>query len=147
MKDRAQWSRRDALVSGMLGAIAASGAGRLAAGAAVGTTPDGSLLYTLFPELRHVHALSRACLRFFPAPVSPDRLYASIFPADRTAIENAPTVAELRRSIRRRVRRDFDVDDTVQVDGWLLSMTELRLCALAGLIAPATIGPLETADA
>jgi hypothetical protein len=147
MRDRARWSRRDALVGGMLGAIAASGAGRLATGAARSTTPNGSLLYTLFPDLRHANALSRACLRFFPTTVSPDRLYASIVPADRAAIKNATAIAELRRSIRRRVRRDFDVDDIVQVDGWMLSITELRLYALAGLIAPATIAPLETADA
>jgi hypothetical protein len=140
MSDRARWSRRDVLGCGILGAIAASSAGRVAASA----IPDGSLLYALFPDLHHARALSRACLRFFPTTVSADRLYAWIVPRDRSEIENAATIAELRRSIGQRVRRDFAVDDTVQVDGWVLSITELRLYALAALIAPATITPAES---
>ena len=140
MSDPARWSRRDALACGILGAIAASGAGRVAAS----TIPDGSLLYALFPDLRHARALSRACLRFFPSTVSADRLYAWIVPADRPDTENVAKIAELRCSIRQRVRRDFAVDDTVQVDGWVLSITELRLYALGALIAPATITPAES---
>jgi hypothetical protein len=144
MSGPARWSRRDALAGGILGAIAASGAGRVAAGAAARTIPDGSLLYALFPDLRYARALCRACLRFFPTTVSADRLYAGIVPADRPDTENVAKIAELRRSIRQRVRRDFAADETVQVDGWVLSITELRLYALAALIAPPTIAPAET---
>src|SRR5271167_5280944 len=145
MRVWARWSRRDVLAGGIMGAIAASGAGRVAAGTAVSTIPDGSLLYALFPDLGPARTLSRACLRFFPASISADRLYAWIVPADRPELENAPTIAELRRSIGQRVRRDFAVDDTVQVDGWVLSLTELRLYALAELIAPAPpIAPTES---
>ena len=143
MSDPARWSRRDTLACGILCAIAASGAGRVAAGTAASTLPDGSLLYALFPDLRHARALSRACLRIFPTTVSADRLYAWIVPADRPDTENVAKIAELRRSIRQRVRRDFAVDDTVQVDGWVLSITELRMYALAALIAPATIARAE----
>jgi hypothetical protein len=144
MSDPARLSRRDALAGGILSAIAVSGAGRVAAGAAVSTIPDGSLLYTLFPDLRHVSTLSRACLRSFPTTASAGQLYAWIVPAGRSDTENVVTIAELRRSIRQRVRRDFDVDDTVQIDGWVLSMTELRMYALAALITPPTIGPTES---
>jgi hypothetical protein len=140
MSDPARWSRRDVLGCGILGAIAASGGGRVAAS----TIADGSLLYALFPDLRYTRALSRACLRFFPTTISADRLYAWIVAADRPGTENVAKIAELRRSIRQRVRRDFAVDDTVQVDRWVLSITELRLYALAALIAPATIGPTES---
>jgi hypothetical protein len=144
MSDPARLSRRDALAGGILSAIAVSGAGRVAAGTAASTTPDGSLLYTLFPDLRNVRTLSRACLRSFPTTASADQLYAWIVPAGRSDAENVMTIAELRRSIRQRVRRDFDVDDTVQIDGWVLSITELRMYALAALITPATIGPTES---
>ena len=140
MSDPARWSRRDVLGCGILGAIAASGGGRVAASA----IPDGRLLYALFPDLRHVRALSRACLRFFPITVSADLLYAWIVPADCPDTENVAKIAELRRSIRQRVRIDFAGDDTVHVDGWVLSITELRLYALAALIAPATIAPAES---
>jgi hypothetical protein len=144
MRDSARWSRRGVLAGAILSAAAASGAGRVAAGMAVNTIPNGSLLYTLFPDLGHVRTLSQACLRFFPTLISADRLYAWIAPAGRVEIENVSAIAELRRSIRQRVRRDFAVDDTVQVDGWVLSITELRLYALAELIAPATIVPTES---
>jgi hypothetical protein len=139
MTASARWSRREVLAGGITSAIAASGAGRVAAGMVVSTIPDDSLLYTLFPDLGHARTLGRACLRFFPTTVSADRLYAWIVPAGRAEIENVATIAELRRSIRQRVRRDFAVDDTVQVNGWVLSITELRLYALAELIAPAKI--------
>jgi hypothetical protein len=138
MSGPARLSRREALAGGILSAIAVSGAGPVAGGTVVSTIPDDSLLYTLFPDLRHGRALSRACLRFFPTTVSADRLFASIIPAGRPDTENVVTIAELRRSIRQRVRRDFAVDDTVQIDGWMLSITELRLYALAALIEPAT---------
>ena len=144
MSDPARWSRRDALAGGTLGAIAASGAGRVAASTAASAIPDGRLLYALFPDLRYTRALSRACLRFFPTTISADRLYAWIVAADRPGTENVAKIAELRRSIRQRVRRDFAVDDTVQVDRWVLSITELRLYALAALIAPATTAPTES---
>jgi len=143
MRDSARWSRRDTLAGGMLGAIAASGAGWVAAGAAVSATPNGSLLFTLFPDLRHARTLSRACLRFFPTTAAADRLCAGIVPADWSDIEKAATIADLRHSIRQRVRRDFDVGDTVPVNGWVLSITELRLYAVAALIAPAAIAPTE----
>lgn len=144
MRDSARWSRRETLAGGMLSAIAASGAGWVAAGAAMSATPNSSLLFTLFPDLRHARTLSRACLRFFPTTVSADRLCAWIVPADRSDIEKAATIAGLRHSIRQRVRRDFDVGDTVQVNGWVLSITELRLYAAAALIAPAAIAPTES---
>jgi hypothetical protein len=144
MSDRARWSRRDTLACGILTAIAACGARRVVAETVAGALPDGGLLSALFPELGQAGTLSRACLRFFPASISADRLYAWIVPADRPELENAPTIAELRRSIGQRVRRDFAVDDTVQVDGWVLSLTELRLYALAALIAPATITLTES---
>ena len=37
--------------------------------------------------------------------------------------------------IRRRIRRDFDRGRTVEVGGWILSLTEARLCALVALSA------------
>jgi len=145
MRASARWSRRGVLAGGILSAIAASSAGQVAAGTAASTIPYGSLLDTLFPDLGHARTLSRACLRFFPTTVSADRLYAWIVPAGRAEIENVAAIAELRRSIKQRVRRDFAVDDTVQVDGWVLSITELRLYALAELIAPAPpIAPTES---
>jgi hypothetical protein len=40
---------------------------------------------------------------------------------------------ELRRCLATRVRQDFVEDRVVRIDGWILSSTEVRLCALAAL--------------
>ncbi len=44
------------------------------------------------------------------------------------------TDAELRRLLAHRIRRDFEEDRTVAIDGWIMSATEARLCAVAALI-------------
>jgi hypothetical protein len=41
--------------------------------------------------------------------------------------------AELRTAVDRLVRNDFAQGRIVRVDGWILSLTEARLCALAAL--------------
>jgi len=43
----------------------------------------------------------------------------------------------LRAGLEERIRNDFIHGDTVAVDGWLLSITEARLCALASLLREA----------
>jgi hypothetical protein len=46
----------------------------------------------------------------------------------------------LRSGLEERIRNDFIHGDTVAVDGWLLSITEARLCALVSLFKDATPG-------
>lgn len=41
---------------------------------------------------------------------------------------------ELRASLARRIRTDFSRGNTVALDGWVLSVTEARLCALVSLV-------------
>lgn len=45
-----------------------------------------------------------------------------------------PSDPELRRSVTSRIRADFASKDVAQVDGWILSKTEARICALASLV-------------
>jgi hypothetical protein len=42
--------------------------------------------------------------------------------------------SEFRKLIRGQIRRDFDEGRTVKVQGWILSKTEARLCALVYLL-------------
>jgi hypothetical protein len=44
----------------------------------------------------------------------------------------------LRADLEERIRNDFIYGNTVAVDGWLLSLTEARLCALVSLLRDAT---------
>ena len=47
----------------------------------------------------------------------------------------SPTTDEaLRADLEERTRNDFILGNTVAVDGWLLSLTEARLCALVSLL-------------
>jgi hypothetical protein len=46
----------------------------------------------------------------------------------------------LRADLEERIRNDFIYGNTVAVDGWLLSLTEARLCALVSLLRDATPG-------
>lgn len=50
--------------------------------------------------------------------------------SDGISSENGPTES----SIAWRVKEDFKTDSTVTIDGWLLSVTEGRQCALYSLI-------------
>lgn len=75
-------------------------------------------------------AIGQACLCALPAAErTSDRLVAAIggaVPLDGAA-------SEVRRLIRQRVRRDFAEGSIVRVEGWILSLTEARLYALAAL--------------
>ena len=46
----------------------------------------------------------------------------------------------LRADLEDRIRNDFTYGNTVAVDGWLLSLTEARLCALVSLLRNAEPG-------
>ena len=73
-------------------------------------------LNSLFSNLPSARAIGAAYLRSHPA----DRLDAE------TLVAALPTVAE-------HVRNDFSNARVVTVDGWMLAVTEARLCALAYL--------------
>ncbi len=76
--------------------------------------------------------LGRLYLRQVPAEDDPHILarltVASMGATDADA--KALDRASLRRRLDARVRRDFASGTTVQLDGWVLSRTEARLCAL-----------------
>lgn len=92
----------------------------------------GKLLISLFSDRRCVHAIAAAYLvtlareRASPAALTRDIL-------GHTSISSAAglTVPMVRRIVAERISLDFLYDDIVCIDGWMLSKTEARLCALA----------------
>lgn len=46
---------------------------------------------------------------------------------------SAPERERTRAALRLRIRRDFEEERVVSVQGWILSITEARLCALSAL--------------
>lgn len=70
--------------------------------------------------------------------------YREVVPAERDtpaltqAILGAAwpaTPSALRQHMDERVQRDFDAGQTIRLDGWILSVTEARQCALYSLQA------------
>jgi hypothetical protein len=82
-------------------------------------------LFSTLPSARAIGAAYlRSCVDDAPGPAT----LAAELPAGET-------VAALREAVAERVRNDFANGRVVTVDGWLLARTEVRLCALAYLVA------------
>lgn len=69
-------------------------------------------------------------LQCTPHEADPDTL-ASLLTSDRTSFPDQPEA--LRRYIRDKIRRDFANGHVTEIDGWILSNTESRLCAIVAL--------------
>jgi hypothetical protein len=88
-------------------------------------------LRSMIADLQSARRVGQAYLATTPEEADRDRLLAQLYPrlepgADRSA-------AAWRESYMARCRQDFAEGRTVRIDGWVLSQTEARLCALATL--------------
>lgn len=74
-------------------------------------------------------------LRSIPSEADIPLLVSLICPADRERIIEFETADLIgcRKLLKRRLRQDFENGQMVDVQGWILSKTEIRLCALAAL--------------
>jgi hypothetical protein len=79
-------------------------------------------------------SVGRAYLDLVPDERDPDLLVDLIFPSLRDA-ESPPAADALLRRVVQDVRRDFEEDRLVRIDGWFLSRTEARLSALVAATA------------
>jgi hypothetical protein len=92
-------------------------------------------LARLFPNPRSAHRLAAAYLDIFPEDRDLGVLMDHLRRRDKAlaaALDNGG-LRRLRRLVALNVRDDFFRGHTVRIDGWLLSQTEARLCALAAL--------------
>jgi hypothetical protein len=87
------------------------------------------VLAALFTDRRSARAIGAAYLR------TVDGAEASSEHLTRALLGDIGTTGarELRSKIGSRIRRDFAEHEVVTVDGWMLSRTEARLCALVAL--------------
>ena len=93
-------------------------------------------LVSLFEDPRSACAIGVACLKSLPpAGNSPDGLASAISSTAGCNSETLTSRHATRRRIRDRVRSDFAEGAVLNVDGWILSVTEARLYALAALSA------------
>jgi len=122
-------SRRELFVgffSTALAALNAAGAQRPARTESFGITE--TLLAGLFREKAAALAVGRRYLEMYPNEAHPHFLLAAILPKapPKTEIALRTHFAHLRR-------RDFETGRVVILGGWILSVTESRLCAVFAL--------------
>ncbi len=100
--------------------------------------------------LRHADSaapLGRLYLAGAPREADPARLVALIGAAQGPALTpiSAATDEDLRAGLEERIRINFTSGARVAVGGWLLSITEARLCALVSLERPVSETPVSNA--
>jgi hypothetical protein len=94
-------------------------------------TPAGAeRLASTLPHTDSAVRLGRRYLEGAPGESDAARLVALI----GTMPSDGESDAALRERLQARIRQDFIDGATVAVDGWLLSLTEARLCALVSLL-------------
>lgn len=96
-------------------------------------------LATLFAHAPSTHAIGRVYLRQVPAEGDVPtlaRLIAASLSTGPAALARMSDAA-LRHGIAQRIRQDFADGRIVDVDGWLLSVTEARLYAVTTLVGAA----------
>lgn len=117
-------------------ALAASLAGTALPASSVAASAFGPTALALAANsARSARAVGRAYLAATPNERAADALVERLtarLPAGRASLASDSDV-ELRAQLHRAIEQDFAAERTVQLDGWLLSQTEARLCALTAL--------------
>ncbi len=93
-------------------------------------------LTEIFGRKRSARAVGRAYLQQAPDEADPELLMSAICNNDAglCRVVAHGDKFRLKKALRDCIRQDFADGQTVRVDGWLLSQTEARLCALAELV-------------
>lgn len=88
-------------------------------------------LYNRHPSTSHI---AEAYTKSYPAENNLQLLLEKVF-ADGSWPYPFVSQRGVRKYIRKRSQRDFELNDTVKIDDWLLSRTEVRLCAISILLS------------
>ena len=120
--------------------MAAAGAAGLALPASASRPIDGFCALG-YPGLDKVlrdpdatYAIGKRYRRLVPAENNV-KILEEIFRKELPLDLSAPATPKLDTQVSALVRRDFDAGRTIIVNGWVLSVTEARQCALYSLLA------------
>jgi hypothetical protein len=127
---------RRSFLAGLAAGIAGAALGLRLYLSGGGASREAARLAGMLPHAQSAARLGRLYLEGAPQEADAARLVALINAAP------APTDTDeaLRAKLDARIRDDFINNDLVAVDGWLLSRTEARLCALVSLLHNADAG-------
>jgi len=94
-----------------------------------------TLLGQFFSNKESARVVGQRYLGFTPNEANLERLMAMIFHSKENYARFANADAEqLRAMLSDQQRADFAHGRTIMIDGWILSETEVRLCALAAML-------------
>ena len=91
------------------------------------------ILRDLLSNRRSADAIGSAYLVVRPEEANVERLLDEIVGTDRRPPRDLTGARYFRQTLHARIHQDFVEHKTVHIDGWLLSITECRLCALLSL--------------
>jgi hypothetical protein len=120
------------------GALWPGGPGRTWTGLVRGRAPrTADRLAAVFSRPASAAAVGRAYLAAHPGEAGVDRLAGELETVlRRSGCEPAHAdLATLRVATAQQIKEDFAQSRVVQVEGWVLSLSEARLCGLAALLA------------
>jgi len=104
---------------------------------------DAARLTGLLEHQRSARAVGREYLRVAPAEASAGALASLVvsqFPAEHRALGRVMD-RQLRELLLLAVRQDFLQGRTVELHGWIVALTEARVCAIAALRSPPPAAP------
>jgi hypothetical protein len=97
--------------------------------------PLASLLGQFFSNRESARVVGQRYLDLTPKEANLERLMALIFRSEKNIARLAHADPEqLRAMLSDQQRADFAHGRTIMIDGWILSETEVRLCALAAML-------------
>ena len=134
---RATLSRRGLIATAIGGAAAWLGHVSLRAihGGRARSMSDDRALAELCAALGYPETIGKACLAALPATeASQASLARAILGDARSAGKAGAPARTLAQAVREQSRDDFRDGRIVTVDGWMLSLTETRVYALAALL-------------
>ena len=101
----------------------------------VGSTPLPlrAALLGIVRDTEGARLIGREYLKVNPEESNPDKLVALMTHTGPFAPGTLVDAREARNFLQQRIREDFRFRRTVELQGWVLSRTEARLCSLAAL--------------
>lgn len=138
MSDATAMNRRQFMLLALAAAGAVAARSKLPAIAAGWPKPENLLrskLTALFIHQESAQAIGLAYVQSYPneadAQALEDQIALGI--AGGRAVLAGAGGREMSALINDRIRQDFEAEQVVKVQGWVLSITEARLCALSAL--------------
>jgi len=118
-----------------VGALAKTGQANASAPSELG--PEAKLavdlVRTTVPHHRNAARLGAAYLRTAPTESDLTHLLSALMTdAEISSVAEKPE--EVRSAVRRRIATDFEHGSLVEVEGWVMSLTEVRIAALAHVV-------------